>query len=181
MAGTTAVALLEGEKVEVRISEKGRSADDFILRIIEEHNPLLVAIDAPLSLPGIYNEPETYDDYFYRKGDKELGAMSPMFLGGLTARAIKIRDHLIGRGIKVIETYPSQLAKKFTLHQFGYRDKDRLQECTEKLTSLVPWKLPEGICTWHELDAMLALWSANRLLDGNSEVYGDPGEGQIYI
>ena len=81
VAGTTAICrLTESGQFEFSCSTKGRDADLWIKKAIEEFLPESIYIDAPLSLPGAYYGKES--NYFYRQADRELRAMSPMFLGG---------------------------------------------------------------------------------------------------
>ena len=97
LSGQTVVAILDNDIIQVQRSEKGKDADDFLLGVLEATKITLVGIDAPLSLPGLYLG--NGSDYFFREADRDLGAMSPMFLGGLTARAIRIRDKLVMGGL----------------------------------------------------------------------------------
>ena len=104
LSGNTVVAVNTGSIVSLHRPKKGEETDSWIVKLLTELNPALVAIDAPLSLPGIYLEPKKYTDYFYRACDRELQAMSPMFLGGLTARAMRLKDILTKTTVEVIET-----------------------------------------------------------------------------
>lgn len=108
-SGNTVVAVNAGSKISLHRPSKGQETDPWIVELLTELNPALVAIDAPLSLPGIYLAPKQYADYFYRACDRELQAMSPMFLGGLTARAMRLKDILIKTNVEVIETYPKKI------------------------------------------------------------------------
>ena len=98
MAGTTVIAYLKSGKLHFAQSQKKKDADLFVENWVAQHQPRAIFLDAPLSLPGVYTEPEAYDDYFYRAGDRLLRAMSPMFLGGLTARAMRLSRRLKATG-----------------------------------------------------------------------------------
>lgn len=110
-ADTTAVAKLQQNELLVWQSKTGLNADAWLLVLISELRPDLVFIDAPLSLPAVYGKlpASPLADYFYRTCDRQLQAMSPMFVGGLTARAIRLTAQLTTQGIRVIETYPAGL------------------------------------------------------------------------
>jgi predicted nuclease with RNAse H fold len=113
-SGNTVVAVKTGSTTTLHRSAKGQETDPWIVELLTELKPALVAIDAPLSLPGIYLTPREYSehkytDYFYRACDRELQAMSPMFLGGLTARAMRLKDILARMNVEVIETYPKKI------------------------------------------------------------------------
>ncbi|WP_158607156.1 DUF429 domain-containing protein [Pontibacter oryzae] len=113
LAGTTAVAMVKDNQLHLWQSQKGQDADTWLLELIRELMPKVIYIDAPLTLPSAYYQtPQNPDaDFFYRQADREVRAMSPMFIGGLTARAMKLRLKLAHEGIAMLETYPSQAAK----------------------------------------------------------------------
>ena len=88
LAGTTAICFEQSGQLKIWQSEKKKDADKFVQESIKQLQPTTVFIDAPLSLPLAYfGEGE---NYFYRECDKILKGMSPMFLGGLTARAMRL-------------------------------------------------------------------------------------------
>jgi hypothetical protein len=89
LAGTTAVCFEKNNQLHLAQSVKKQDADAWLRQLISTKKPAAVYIDAPLSLPGVYRGEGS--DYFYRAGDRAVGAMSPMFLGGLTARAMQLR------------------------------------------------------------------------------------------
>ena len=109
LAGTTVICFDENEKLNFRQSEKKQDADAFLEKLISEKQPDSVFIDAPLSLPNAYFGKG--EDYFYRKCDREVGGMSPMFLGGLTARAIKLKSKSETPECPFYEIYPAQLVR----------------------------------------------------------------------
>ena len=88
LAGTTVIAYNMGDGIRLERSKKNQDADQMIIDFVAEYNPQVIGIDAPLSLPGVYTGLVGFEDYHYRACDKALKAMSPMFLGGLTARAM---------------------------------------------------------------------------------------------
>jgi predicted nuclease with RNAse H fold len=138
-------------------------------------------IDAPLSLPGVYWLGSDYKDHFYRSCDRELKAMSPMFLGGLTARAINLTKKM--NGTEVRETYPRKLVDILQLPVAQYKDdKQVLGPFTDQLIRISGAKFNVAqITTWHHLDAFLALLSGFRYLEKNDQRFGTPEEGIIIV
>jgi predicted nuclease with RNAse H fold len=179
LAGTTAVCHLQGSALKFQISRKGSSADEFLLKTIKELKPALIFIDAPLSLPLVYKSSDKADDFFYRTCDRALGAMSPMFLGGLTARAMRLVQPLVSTGIEVYETYPAHTAK--VLQLAGYKKhmepvQHELSELSQAIGLKTQW--PDPI-TLHHIDAFLAWYSGMRFLRGEHITTGKIEEGII--
>lgn len=180
MAGTTVVAWQEGGIVRFSASAKKRDADRFLLDFFAIRPPGKIFIDAPLSLPEVYrtgteNLPKgEVPDFHYRACDREAGAMSPMFLGGLTARAMKLAFQLRRDGHAVYETYPGLLARHFELSAAGYKgEKAAIEACIEALTGKM--KLAVAVYSppdWHHFDALLALCSGMRRERGESTELG---------
>ncbi len=185
-AGTTVIAWLDlkSKEVDVSQSQKNKSADDWLLTSLKSRPAHLIAFDAPLSLPGYYQKLKGFTDYFYRAGDRELGAMSPLFLGGLTARAIRVRDLLHAEGTQVFETYPSKIAERLNLKPLGYKkQKEHIEAILEVLKKeFSAFSIPtEAFTNWHRVDALLALWAAWRIFRGEHDFIGDIKEGGIYL
>ncbi|MCF8217711.1 MAG: DUF429 domain-containing protein [Bacteroidales bacterium] len=185
MQGTTAVAYEEKGMLQTALSEKGKDADRWLFDRIDNIQPHAVCIDAPLSLPGVYTNSEGYTDYFYRKCDSELGAMSPMFIGGLTARAMKFADQLHKKNIQVYEAYPGGLARKVLPRQSGYKKKKA--QIPRVLNMLIPY-LPANVnlhhadfAEWHQVDALLTWIIGYRISEGMDESFGNANEGVIRI
>lgn len=184
-SGNTIIAVFKDMQIHFLDTEKGVDADAFIRNAAEHFKPDIVFLDAPLSLPGVYQKIKDCTCYHFRKADKDLKAMSPMFLGGLTARAMELRDHLVKLGSEVFETYPKAQATRYNLQAHGYKSNNlALRLCTEKVADSI---LPDvkinrqDIKTWHHLDALLALTSAMYYLQGKVEIFGCPLEGQIFV
>ena len=185
MTGTTVIArMFEHNKVDFFSSSKNKDADSFILNFMEQNEDVwLVYIDAPLSLPKVYSEKSSEGNYFYREADKATGAMSPMFLGGLTARAMQLSAKLTKMGVKVVETYPAKLAEVLSLKEKSYK-KDFSQVST--LCNIIKEKSGlefdnESVETWHHFDALLCLYSAKRYEMQSAMVFGNPLEGTITV
>lgn len=184
LAGTTAAAMVQNDVLKVWQSPRGQDADKWLQELIQDLQPAVVFIDAPLTLPKVYAH-GTFtagSDYFYRACDREVQAMSPMFIGGLTARAIRLRTMLAEHGTAVLETYPSQLAKMLFPHLSGYKKGFApLPAYTEALQNLLPYALENAPENWHQFDSLLAWLSGYRHLQQQAILYGDAREGRIIV
>ena len=175
LAGTTVIAYLDNGQIKTISSEKKQDADQFIMDHVRELKPTLIGIDAPLSLPrAFFGKGE---DYFYREADRHLKAMSPMFLGGLTARAMRLVHQLEG---SFIEVYPGALARELDLKKFSYKKKDAdYQAMLAQLSWTVSYKrMPINA---HEMDAVLALFITWKFMNNQAQRVGNPDEGLIYF
>lgn len=184
LAGTTVLAWSWNRKdVQFSSSKKGEDADQFLKRNLLELKPRQVYIDAPLSLPGVYTQPTAYSDYFYRKADRELQAMSPMFLGGLTARAMQLSADLKSNRISCMEVYPTALARYLRLKERGYkREKEKIPLLLEYIKSKSYFPISSlTLPSWHYFDALLALMSGHRLEQQRVAGFGEEREGLIYV
>lgn len=185
LAGTTVISIFKQNKIYFMDVEEGVDADEFILNAARHFKPDVVFIDAPLSLPGKYRDLPGCDDYMFRRADKELKAMSPMFLGGLTARAMKIKDTLTEEGMSVTETYPKIMALNYELQDIGYKANTlHLNACRSRLQDALNPNIfmdCQDIKTWHHLDSLLALMSAMNYEMGTSVTYGDEREGCVIV
>ncbi len=178
-AGTTAIAFCENRTIKFLQSTKGNSADDFILKVLNQQFSFIdtVFIDAPLSLPAAFYKKG--EDFMYRKADRALSAMSPMFLGGLTARAMRLAVELGKIDIKCYETYPSQVEKVVLGKATPKKDKIQLNRIEGVLTS--DGFSIEDCANRHQYDAFWAWWSGFRRNQNKANFIGDPDEGVIVI
>ncbi|WP_242918178.1 DUF429 domain-containing protein [Pontibacter liquoris] len=184
LAGTTALAAVNGQQVQVWQSESGQDADAFILELVRRLSARVLFIDAPLTLPAVYVQGTgaSAADFFYRAADKEVQGMSPMFLGGLTARAMKLRAELAPHGIAVLETYPRQLVRLLFPDLQGYKTTAAaLPAFSEALQQLLPFPLKEPVRNWHQFDSLLAWYSGYRHLQRQAVLYGEATEGRIIV
>lgn len=181
MAGTTVIAWAEGHDIQLAQSASKKDADKWVKSWVKAHQPGALYLDAPLSLPGVYRAPDAYEDFFYRSADKEVQAMSPMFLGGLTARAMRLSRELKALQCATLEVYPGQLSKILGLDRKRYKkDKTYLQEATEAVLAHLPdYQLAVLPANWHQVDALLAFCSGYRHQQGLAAIYGRAAEGQI--
>jgi predicted nuclease with RNAse H fold len=183
LAGSTVICSYYKGRLHFDASKIREDADAFITKKLGLLSPELVFMDAPLSLPGRYSGRENFVDYFYREADRELGAMSPMFIGGLTARAIRLKDWMTTQGMMVFETYPSYEAKLLELDGKMYKGDEKhlphlALEVSEKSGLQVPLT---AITDWHHFDALLAFVAGMRYMNGQHRAIGKEEEGIIYV
>ena len=185
LSGNTVLCIFDHGRIHFMSVDKGVDADEFLYKAAEHFKPERIAIDAPLSLPGVYFGLKGCSNYHFRESDLELNAMSPMFLGGLTARAIQLATRLRALGIDVFETYPRALSRHFELSEIGYQStKIGLSACRLKLRSLLNPAIKMDcaeVSDWHHLDALLALMSCLNVVSGTHKVFGRLDEGQIWV
>jgi predicted nuclease with RNAse H fold len=177
MAGTTAIAWIDKDKnIHTLESEKNKDADAFLVDCLLQNNITKIGIDAPLSLPkGLYNLDNDLN-CFYRDSDRELGAMSPMFLGGLSARAIQLYKTLTKKGITVFETYPAAFVKHENLQNFYNKKNSKLiVEFSDNLSQKIPFQLPETK-SWHVIDACICLSIVLKIELGTANFAGEKHE-----
>lgn len=184
LTGNTVIALFNGEEIMFLDVDKGVDADQFILNAAKHFKPALIFLDAPLSLPGIYTGLKNCTNYHFRHADREACAMSPMFLGGLAARAMELKSKLEKMDIPVKETYPRIMANHYKLKDLGYKTHQMaLKDCREFVCASFKNSLKcnlKDIKTWHHLDALLALIAALNYTQGKGQIFGQADEGQIF-
>jgi predicted nuclease with RNAse H fold len=182
-AGTTVICYNSAHQVRFIPSSKNVDADSFLLTELTFLDPDLVMIDAPLSLPGVFWLGNGYSDHFFRKCDKEVRAMSPMFLGGLTARAMSLKKCMNGMGNKMLETYPRRLVEELGLPRSNYKNKKGdLPVFVDHLVRKLGVRINSPqLISWHHVDALLAFLSGIRYLENRSSKYGLPEEGIIVV
>jgi predicted nuclease with RNAse H fold len=182
LSGTTVIAYSPDEKEVFFVkSKKGQDADEFIYEFITTNAPAEVFIDAPLSLPGVYHDIPDCNDYFFRKADKIASGMSPMFLGGLTARAIRLKNLVIDKSVNFFETFPGYLARDWGFNQYGYKKSgSHISGILEMIRDKVSFDI-RNADTWHHIDALLALISHHRYHAGKAKIFGLPQEGLIIV
>lgn len=182
-AGTTVIAWPAASSIRFLQSTRKKDADQFLESWVQEHKPRLLFLDAPLSLPGTYTQPEQYSNFFYRIADQEVQAMSPMFLGGLTARAMQLKRALESRECSVKEVYPGRLARQLSLDPKRYKKDNNYLDTAARvaLAQMPDYQLAQPPANWHQLDALLALCSGYRYQQQTADIYGHPAEGQIIV
>ena len=183
-SGFTCAAIIHDGAISVHQATKNKDADKWLKDLLEPLKPNVIGIDAPLSIPGALREIDGFTNYHYRKADLEAKAMSPMFLGGLTARAIELAHWLRQTtASKVIEVYPKLTAQELQLDSKRYKkDKVFLQEAKDALASDTGWNLDAvEVDNWHQYDALMALRTAELYINEKANVLGDKAEGLIYF
>lgn len=151
LAGTTAITYILDDQIKISQTTKGQDADKWLVKIIKENNLDYIFIDAPLSLPGAFLGKG--NDFNYRKADRLINAMSPMFLGGLTARAIKLKTELEQYGVSCVEVYPGGFVRNQSNLKMFYNKKDltSLSKMTNELFSTIRHNYsenPQLIINW---------------------------------
>ena len=178
LAGTTAIYYMQDNTLHCVQSKKKQDADIWLSNFINSEGITQVYLDAPLSLPGAFRG--INDHYFYRKCDKLTKAMSPMFLGGLTARAIKLKDSL--PDVKFVETYPAYLIKQILDWQDIYTKKEKINDrIIMKFQNLIPYEIKTKPMNWHQLDALACWYTGYRSVNEGVVTIGDSKEGLIII
>jgi uncharacterized protein len=175
-AGTTVICFRERGLFRFERSTKGEDADTWLEDMIRRLRPAAVYMDAPLSLPGAYFGNGT--DWFYRHADRLARGMSPMFLGGLTARAMRLSERWRSQGIAVHEAYPAALVRtewdflRITPGRAIPPHKIRLMAGMFMLP-------PPSPKDRHEADAWLCWLIGLRHQSGQAHVIGEASEGVI--
>lgn len=185
-AGTTVIAWYQDAVTPIRFNHSlpGSDADNLILELLEmTEGRHQIFIDAPLSLPLAYKSDKEGDDFFFRNSDRELRAMSPMFLGGLTARAIALSKKIEQEGHIITEVYPSGFAKTLNLEELGYKKAIKnISTVTRFLTEKFNLKLNVNqIDDWHHVDALLCVIIGIRKTRNEAKAFGIEEEGLIWI
>lgn len=175
LAGTTAVCFAKDGKLHLLQSAKKRDADAWLRRLFEEQKPSAVFMDAPLSLPSVYKG--LGSDFHYRACDRAVEAMSPMFLGGLTARAMQLRAAF--PDLPFHEAYPAQVVR--TCWPDGLFYKKDLSSFLAQMKEKLPLPFAEPPENWHQVDAMLAWLTGWRYGRGEAVCFGDAAEGVIWV
>ena len=149
-------------------------SDEEVLKRIEESEPEIVAIDAPLSLPAGRESIEQRTSVHLRECDKELLRRGikffPVTLGPmrkLTSRGIRLRRTLENKRFRVIEVYPGGAQDIFGIPR-KQRGLDRLMAGLKKAGV----KGLDGRMSDHELDAVTCALVGKLHLEGKSVMYG---------
>jgi predicted nuclease with RNAse H fold len=145
-------------------------SDNQIIDICTKERPVIVSIDAPLSLPARGNLREADASLIQRS----LRVFPPTFAGMrlLTERGIRLAKKLRARKIRVIEIHPR--TSGVVLFKTANRDQwiKKLMEMGFRF---------EGGDSRHEKDAALAALTGAIHIRGKTEEIGDLEEGTIVI
>jgi len=109
--------------------------------------------------------------------------MSPMFLGGLTARAMRLKAELKSTGCRIIETYPRMLTEVLELTgDYHKKSSEELEHFANALANRLDISINKNtITSWHHIDALLAFLSGIRYLNQEHKVFGKKKEGQVIV
>ncbi|MCH8555192.1 MAG: hypothetical protein LAT76_08545 [Schleiferiaceae bacterium] len=183
--GDSALAIYSNGQILIVQPDEGVDSDAFSTQVIEQFAPEIITIDAPITIPGALTKTSGCFDYHFRQADKECGCISPMIIGGRTARAIELKSVWEKLGKEVYETSPRLLARDFGLREMGYRKTGlHLRNCAALLkASFNPdINLAErDISNWTRLDALLALMTAMKIETKTATSIGNPEEGLIWV
>jgi predicted nuclease with RNAse H fold len=137
-------------------------------------SPLLVAIDAPLTLPK---------GNMMREADREMHRLGyPVFpprfksMKSLTLRAVRITKKLKERTIDVIEVHPASTRKALGMPT---KDWENIQKIFHELG--YRGDLEKRMLTPHEIDAVTAAFTAHLYMEGKAKLVGEPKEGYIVV
>ena len=169
----TSISLLAIAEKEVVLFSKeyisnicGKSDSSFI-KFVNDLDPDVIGIDAPLSLPDF-----TSENYLYRKCDKELKALSPMTLGEITARAIYLKNNFTSSYI--FEVYPKTLLELHKINHKGYKRNSRLQkQIFDFLSEFYDLKFPHFDLNEDDLDSILAVLILFHYKNGKFEIVNE--------
>lgn len=145
--------------------------------------PMIVAIDAPLSLPKGRRSLDERIDIHLRECDKEMLKMKikffPVTLGPmrkLTERGIRIKDLLEEAGLEVIEVYPGGAQDILGIP----RKQKGVKKLLNGLRKIGIKGLSEKMGD-HELDAVTSALVGKLYIEGNYMALGKPEEGLIIM
>ncbi len=172
------------------------SSDRDILDSVERIKPVVVAIDAPLSLPlGLccLDQSCSCGETMAGKGricERELAklgigcffATKRSIIKGMVERAIALKDEICHRGYQVIEVYP--YATKVCLWGKGIPKKttpEGLKFLQQHLAQLIPGLERESVENHDLADALIAAYTACLYHRELAEPVGHPDEGLIFI
>jgi predicted nuclease with RNAse H fold len=155
--------------------------DEEILLKVQESQPKVVAIDAPLSLPPGRKSIEERTSEHLREADRELLRRGikffPITLGPmrkLTERGMHLKATLEVRGYCVVEAYPGGAQDILGI--------PRKQRGLDKLKAGLEAQGITGLCgglSDHELDAVTCALVAKMYVEGKAVTYGEPKRGIV--
>ena len=174
LSGNTVIAYYLESKVYFHQTPKKTDADAWLKDELDALDVDVVYLDAPLSLPAAYFGKG--DSYHYRQADKLTKAMSPMFLGGLTARAMALKATL--NQYRFYEIYPAFFQSQII--QSAHYKKD-IRLFLSDLREKEPYELGQNPTNWHQVDALMALLIGTRHIQNRHQELGNPKEGVIII
>lgn len=158
-------------------------SDDEILTFVQNAEPDLIAIDAPLNLPPGRKTMDDRNGEHFRPCDRELLKRGirffPITLGpmrALTLRGISLKRRFRRKGFDIVEIYPgaAQDIWGISRKQYGLT---RLRKGMQRLGILGLDRRMNG----DELDAVSGAIVGRMFLKGKAEVIGDFKHGAIVL
>lgn len=178
LSGNTVICLERNKKLVFLQCEKKKDADQFLTQAFNDLSAEQIFFDAPLSIPAAYFGKG--DNFHYRECDRETSAMSPMFLGGLTARAMKLKNDF--PEVEFHETYPAYFVKAILNSPASYNKKTKnLSEFTKLLKNTFSVRFAKNPENWHQVDAAICWISGKRYNNQEQMTVGRASEGIIVI
>jgi predicted nuclease with RNAse H fold len=173
----TGLCILKDMRAETSLAY----TDEEILKRTEDVRPIMVAIDAPLSLPAGRESIEQRTSVHLRECDKELLRRGikffPVTLGPmrkLTSRGISLRRNLEAKRFRVIEVYPGGAQDVLGI--------PRKQQGLERLRAGLEKVGVRGLSnrmSGHELDAVTCALVGKLFLEGKGVTYGTSEEAIV--
>ncbi|MBE0479895.1 MAG: DUF429 domain-containing protein [Dehalococcoidia bacterium] len=171
--------------------------DAAILDAVDEDQPSIVAIDAPLTLPAglcCLNEECGCAPVSLSRGracERELARMGiPCYfttkkciIRPMVYRAAIIRDSLLARGHRVIEVYPyASKVRLWGRPPYRKATAKGLEYLHQRLAALIPGLANIAVRLDHDrCDALIAAYTAYLEHGGKTDIVGDPDEGTLSI
>lgn len=176
----TGICLIEGPVIKTAVLY----SDGELIENIEQAKPLVVAVDAPLSLPPGRCDIEDREGSHFRSCDLALRERRirffPVTLGPmrmLTQRGISLKRELEKLGSRVVEVYPGGAQDIWGLPR-ARKSREGLEKGLRKLVRKEfnlrfsrSSKFPEAL-TADELDAITAALVGLMYFNGQAELYG---------
>jgi predicted nuclease with RNAse H fold len=148
--------------------------DKEILEQLTKIKPVLVAIDAPLSLPK-ESAIRKSDREMYRRGYPVFPPRFPA-MEKLTLRARKITQQIKRGESHIIEVHPTSTRKALKMPTKDWRE---IQSIFVQLG--LEGDLKTRVLTSHEIDAVTAALTGYLHLQGKTELIGNEEEGYIVV
>lgn len=167
----TGVCVLRGNQAKVStVFEDGE-----LLALVEKHSPVLVPMDAPLSLPPGRKSLADRNGEHLRPCDRVLQQMKirffPITLGPmrmLTERGLRLKEQMDGMGFKAVECYPGGAQDVWGIPRKQH-DMEGLLKGLRKLGLRGLRKTANN----HELDAASGALAGQWFLEGRGTMLGD--------
>jgi predicted nuclease with RNAse H fold len=177
----TGIAAVSDKKELVFVNEV--KPDIAIRNYIDYHRPVIIGIDAPLSIPN-----GKYGTYASRKCDRDLISLGiPTFatsmLAQLTFRALTIQS-VLSQKYQIIEVYPHATHIRMGVEGKHHKNTEKGRELIQSKLSRFVKNMPRSskvLLSSDSLDAILAAYTAYLHFNHLTEGIGDESEGKIFI